>query len=243
MNIFAAIRERIGMVIAAVIGAVVLLGCGAVLVFILAPQQKLEALHIEKMPLVDAGGAEAAAVSEELLVTGRLEDNPLMDEGGFVAYKLDEWVVTLPDDDDTDSDPDGDWKTVEKVVPDLTLNVNGEIVWTLAADDATLSGPLHEDLIYSDAYDEAKYNGEWVPHGSLRLRGFFNGDLITALGKKASTGEIIPEELYAGDRVAFADSKHAAAKGLLTGGIIMMICSPVALVGGVLAALFGRRRR
>ena len=62
MNIFASIRERIGSAVGAVIGAVFMLGCGALLAFVLSPQQALEARRIDKMPLMDAGSvAEAAA--------------------------------------------------------------------------------------------------------------------------------------------------------------------------------------
>jgi len=244
MNIFRSVRERLGAAGAAVIGAVFLLGCGALMTFVLSPQQELEARRIERMPLMEAADVGSAAVGEELLITGRLDDNPLMD-GGFVAYRLDEWEVSYPDYDDSDSEPepDGDWRRVEQVVPDLNLLVGTMVVRTLAANDAKLSGPVHEELVYSDSYDEAQYNGEWVPHGSWRFKGFFNGDLVTVLGKRASAGGILPEEYYAGDRVAFADSKHEAAKGLLIGGMVMMVCAPVVLVGGVFAALFGRRRR
>ena len=243
MNIFASIRERIGSAVGAVIGAFFLLSCGAVLAFILSPQQALEARRIDKMPLMDAGSVAAAAAGEEILVTGWLADNPLMDEGSFVAYILDEWVVTLPDPDDSSDEPDGDWETVERVVPELNIEVEGEMVRTLEGDNVRLTGSLNEELIYSDDYDEAKYEGEWLPHGSLRLRGFFNGDLVSVLGKKGSVGGIIPEELYAGDRVAFADSKHDAARGMFIGGIVMMACAPLLLVGGALGALFGRRQR
>jgi hypothetical protein len=243
MNIFRAIRERIGAAIGAVIGAIFLLGCGALLVLFLSPKQAIEANRIEKMPEMGTREVEAAPSGDDVLVTGRLEDNPLMDAGGFVAYEMEEWTVTLPDPDDPEDEPEGDWETVEQLVPNLSLNVNGKILRILGSDDATLSGLLNEEIIYSEGYEEAEYDGEWVPHGSLRLRGFFNGDLVTVLGKKASAGGIIPEELYGGDRVAFADSKHRAARGLLIGGIVMMACSPVVLVGGLLSALFGRRRR
>ena len=242
MGIISSIRERIGAAIAAVIGAIALLGCGALFAFVLSPQQALEARRIERMPLMNATDVAEAPAGKEVLVTGRLADNPLMDEGGFVAYRLQEWIVTLPDPDDPDDEPSGKWETIERLVPDLTLDVNGEIVWILSANDATLSGPLHEELIYSDSYDEAQDGGEWVPHGSLRLRGFFNGDLATVLGKSASTGDIIPQELYAGDRIAFSDSKHQAARGMFIAGICMMILAPAVLVGGIAAGLLGRRR-
>ena len=72
---------------------------------------------------------------------------------------------------------------------------------------------------------------------------FIDGDLVTVLGKKASSDGVIPSELYAGDRVAFADSKQDAARGLLIGGLCVIGLAPIVLVGGALIALFGRRRR
>ena len=134
-------------------------------------------------------------------------------------------------------------KTVERVVPNLTLHVEGQTVPILRSDDACMSGPLYEELVYSNGWEEAKYDGEWLPEGSLRIRGLTNGDLVTVLGKKASSDGVLPNELYAGDRVVFADSKHRAARGLLTGGICMIGLAPAVLVGGILGAIFGRRRR
>ena len=242
MNVLASIRDRFNALIAAAIGAVLVFACGATLTFFLAPKQKLEANHIEGLPLLDSGSLASTPAGEEVLLTGRLVDNPLMDEGGFVAYRLEEWVVTLPDPDDPDDEPTGGWEEVERIVPELLLEVGGDIVRSLRADNATLSGSLHEEILYSDAYEEAKYEGVWLPHGSWRFRGLFNGDLVSVLGKKASEGGIIPDELYAGDRVAFVDSKHEAVKGLLIGGVAMMICSPLILIGGIFAAVLGRRR-
>ena len=246
MNILAALRERIRLVIGTAIGAFLSLACGALLVLVLSPQQAMLARRIERLPDLDAAAVGAAQTGRELLVTGHLQDNEIVDEGGFVAYTLEEWVVTPPTPDadgDDDGEAKGSWKTTERVVPDLTLNVEGQTVSILRTDNVRMSGPLHEELIHSDGWQEAKYDGEWLPEGSLRIRGLFNGDLVTVLGKKASSDGVIPDEMYAGDRVAFADSKHRAARGLLIGGICMIGLAPAILVGGVLGAIFGRRRR
>lgn len=68
-----------------------------------------------------------------------------------------------------------------------------------------------------------------------------DGALTTVLGQKATTGGIIPEHLFAGDRVAFETSQRQAASGLLFSGICLMILSPLVLVGGLLFVLFRRR--
>ena len=244
MNILAILRERIGAVIGAVVGSVVLLGCGLVFTLFLSPRQKLEAGRIDKMPEMDASAVAATASGEDVLFTGKLEGNPVLFDD-FVTYVMDEWDVTMPDYDseEPNPEPDGDWRTVERVVPDLKVNMDGQIVITLSANDAYQNGPLHEEIDAYVGYEEADYMGQSLGDGSLRYRGFFNGDLVTVWGKKAASEGVVPEELYAGDRVAFSESKHKAATGLLIGGICMMALSPVVLVGGLLAAIFGRRKR
>ena len=96
MNILAALRERIRLVIGTAIGAFLLLACGALLIVVLSPQQALLARRIERMPDVDAAAIRAAQAGTELLVTGHLQDNEILDKGDFVAYTLEEWVVTPP---------------------------------------------------------------------------------------------------------------------------------------------------
>jgi hypothetical protein len=152
-------------------------------------------------------------------------------------------VVTPPAPDDDGGEAKGSWKTAESRIPDLRLNVQGQTVQLLRADGATLSGSLHEEWVYSDAGLKADYDGEPLPHGSLRYQGFLNDDLVSVLGKKASTDGVIPSELYAGDRVAFADSKRSAAQGFVIGGICLSVLAPTILIAGVLGALLGRRRR
>jgi hypothetical protein len=238
-----AMGGRIRTVIGAVIGAGVILVLGAFLAFVLSPRQASLARKIERMPDMDAAAVRAAQSGADILITGQLQDNRVLDEGGFVAYTLQEWEVTPPDPDDDDDEPEGSWKTRERVVPDLELEVSGQTVQILRADGVSMSGPLHEDLVYGDGWEEAKYDGEWLPEGSLRIRGFLNGDLVTVWGKKASSGGVIPDELYAGDRVAFSGSKRRAAQGLLIAGLCMMGAAPLVLVISVLGAIFGRRRR
>ncbi len=246
MNFFARIRERLGRVVAAVLGAIALFGCGLFFSLYLAPQQKLEARRIEKLPLMDASTVAQAAPNDDIVVTGYLMDNPVvLLEDQFVAYGMEEWRVTVPeyDPDEPNQEPDGSWETVERVIPELMVDVGGEIVKSLRVEDASMNGALHEAIFESNGYYEAEYMGDSLPEGSRRVRGFYNGDLITLWGKKAASGGVIPDELYAGDRVSFEESQHAQAKGLLIAGVSMLIISPIVLVSGVLSAIFGRRQR
>jgi hypothetical protein len=244
MNILQLIRDRIAAVIGVVFFSIVLCVCGAAFTFYFAPQQALEANRISNMPQMDAGTVANAAAGTDVLVAGWLAGNaPLFDDSPFVAYVLETWDVTPPSSsDNADDEPDGDWETVERVLPDLLLDINGQTVQVLSSTSANLSGNLHEQVVRGEGVEEAQYNGEWLPEGSQRYRGFYEGDLMTVLGQKASTGGIVPEKMYAGDRVAFEQSEKDAAKGMLIAGIVMMICSPIFLVGGGLGAIFGRTR-
>ena len=246
MDFFGRIRERIGAVIATVIGSIVLLGCGLLFILFLAPRQKLEARRIEKMPIMDANIVESMKPGEDVLFTGRLQNNPEIVEGQkFIAYTLEVWDVTVPeyDPENPDGEPSGDWDLIEEQFPDLIINVDGKEVKVLSTNLVTINGPIHEILLSSDRGEQAKYDGEWLREGSQRYWGFYNGDLITVLGQKAASGGVVPDEYFAGDRVSFVESKHEAAKFMLIAGVAMIVCSPVALVGGVLTAAFGRRRR
>lgn len=241
MRILSSIRERINLVIGTGIAAIVLLGCGLVSILVLAPKQKLEAYQIERMPIMDASAVTNAPIGESVLVTGYLAGEPLPDAGDFIAYELEEWIVTPADTSTPDAEPDGDWETIQHTIPNLGLIVGEKPIELLSAAGAKLSGPMHEKLIASNDYAAAEYNGKMLSDGSLRYSGFYTGDLVTVLGKKASTGGVIPDEYYAGDRVAFVESKHSAAKGALIGGICMIGLAPMVLLGGVLAAVFKKR--
>lgn len=243
MNIFARIRERMSAAVAAVIGSILLLGCGLLFLLVLAPKQKLEANHIENLPLMDATTVVNAEPADEILITGILHGRPLPNVGSFIAYTLDEWDVTPADSEDQNDEPSGSWKEIDRQIPDLELDVDGKVVSLLQSPDAYMNGTLREEIEGSGAYLSADYGSRDLSDGSLRYRGFYDGDLATVWGEKASTGGVIPEEYFAGDRVMFVTHKHNTAKGLMIAGIVMLVCSPIALVGGVLSALFGRRRR
>lgn len=245
MNILFNIRKRFNRVVAAVMVAVFLMACGGLLAFVLSPQKALQARHIERLPDMAAQDVAAAAPGDEVLITGRLEDNPSIAEGGFVAYKREKWQVSWPTPSSQSGgqsgEPTGEWKVVEHIFPDLTVDVDGRPVDTLRTDRVTMSGPLHEQLIHAYSFREAKYNGQMLAEGSVRVRGFYDGDLVTVLGIKASAGGVVPEEMYAGDKVAFVRHKRDAARGTFLSGLCLMGMAPIVVVGGILAALIGRR--
>ena len=244
MNFLERFKDRTGGVIVSVIASIIFCCCGAVMAFYISPRQALEANRIANLPQMDAAFVIDAEPGEDLLVSGRLVDNRVsVEDTEFVAHKLERWTVTLPDEDSNSTTPTGKWSTVEFISPSLTFQVTGETFNILASEDAQFSGPLHEDVIPGEGPESASDGTEDLRDGTLRFKGFFDGDIITVLGVKASTGGIIPDQLFFGDRVEFEESEADAAKGLLFGGIFMLACAPIILIGGSLGALLGRRRR
>ncbi|HMZ07705.1 MAG TPA: hypothetical protein PK078_08805 [Anaerolineales bacterium] len=246
LNILGGLRNRASTIIAAIGGAFLMAACGAVMTFVLAPGQAIKASQIAKMPQMDAAYVSLAAPGTDILITGYLNGtapNPQLPE--FIAYYQEEWEVSeSSSSSSTPQPPSGSWRRVETVVPELALDMSGSPVPILAANNAILSGPnLHELLVPQTSAFTADYNGQKLGEGSIRYTGFFSGDLVTVLGKKSSSDGVVPEELFSGDRVAYEQYQKDSAKALLFMGIAAMACSPFVLIGGILAALFGRGRR
>lgn len=243
MNMLSNLRGRLGSIGCVLASAPLLFLCGLFIIFILVPQQKVEALRIERLPLMDADQVAAAEAGDDLLITGRLENNAVLDTGEFVAYQLDIWDVRMPSSDDSDSKPTGSWSTEMQVFPDLNLDAGGQVVLILGKERVKHGGALHEMIVEGTGASKARYDGNWLREGSQRYQGFYNGDLVTVLGVKAASSGLIPDQFFAGDRVAFEQDQHDQAKNLLYAGIAMLVFGPVVLVGGVLSAIFGKRQR
>ncbi|MBK6792010.1 MAG: hypothetical protein IPG80_05585 [Anaerolineales bacterium] len=248
-NLVGTLSNRIGGVIAAIGGAIVLAGCGALMTFVLAPGQAVKASQIAKMPQMDAQYVSAAAPGADILITGYLTGTaPNSKLPEFIAYNQEEWDVTRSTNTDgTPQPPSGSWMHVGTVVPNLSLDMNGSPVNVLSVNNAMFSGSaMHEEVVRAPSTQSqftADYQGQPLPDGSMRYTGFFNGDLVTILGKKSSGDGVIPEELFSGDRVAFEQHQKDAAKALLFMGIAAMVCSPFIAISGVFAALLGRGKR
>lgn len=240
------LRGRVGAAIAAGGVAVCFLAFGALFAFVLSPQQAVEWRRIEGLPELDAASYAATAANQEAVITGTLSDNADLTDG-LVAYVQEQWDVEPANktDDSTSNDkPEGSWDTIETNVPVLTLAINGGNVKTVAASSVTLDGNMHETAVkQGKGSEKASDNGQELPEGSTRLRGFANGDLVTVVGRKASTGDLAPDRIFGGDRVQLIENIRSSARIMFTVGIGMMICSPIVLVMGVLGALFGRRSR
>jgi len=238
-QLFSSLRRRIRSVLAIAVISVLCLLCGGLMAFGFAPAQAIQAYRISRMPVTEDGAQVAAAeTGEALLFTGVLRDNaPLLDR--FVAYSAEEWKVTMPSDDARgSSEPSGHWETAETVIPALTLELNGQPVSLQETGSVRLSGSLHVQMVRGDSPNQAEYEGELWPDGTRRYRGLFDGDLVTVLGKKSTSGGVLPEHIFGGDRLQFEGSQRQAASGLFMAGLFLMAFAPLLLIGGLLWALW-----
>jgi hypothetical protein len=243
IDLLGRLRQRMGGLLAALAGSVACCVCGAMMAFVFAPGQALRASQIAGLPQIDAAALEAAAAGETVLITGVLSGNsPLLDGYDLVAYSEEEWQVSVnTTDPDGPSTPSGRWQSLQTVVPELSLDMSGQVIQLQAATSARLSGPLHEAMILGGGALEADYMGDPLPDGTRRFKGLSDGDMTTVLGKKAASNAVAPEQLFLGDRAAFETSQRQAASGLLYSGICSMLMAPVVLIGGLLGVIFWRR--
>ena len=243
-NIFTTLQNRMSAVIAAVGASALVCLCGALMTFVLAPQQALKAYRVSRLPLMDAPYVASAAPDSEILVTGYLQGSQAApDLQDFIAYSKDRWEVSLSQEGQgTESAPSGSWRHEETVVPTLTLDMDGTPVTIHSSSYASLGGNLHETIIDGTGSLQARDGERLLRDGALRYRGFYNGDQVTVFGTKDTNGTIIPADIFAGDRASYETYQKQAAGFLFFGGIAMLVCSPVVLVLGVLGAMFGRRR-
>jgi hypothetical protein len=245
INPIAALRQRLGAVLGVFVGAFACCACGLLTTFVFAPGQAIQAGRIAGIPQMDAAAVAAAAPGDVVLLSGVLRDNPPLNPGSpLVAYTEQVWEVTVTEVED-DRSARGAWSTPPStVVPALMLDVAGTPVELQAVNAVRLSGDLLREEIVRGPEDAetATFEGERLPDGSRRYRGLTDGDLVTVLGQKAAAGGVLPEQIFAGDRVAFEASQRDSAAALLNMGICSIAMAPVVLIGGLFAVVFWRRR-
>ena len=243
-NLFAQLRNRFKAVLGSFIAAISVFACGAVMTFVLAPNQAILAYKVSRMPMMTEQSVESIAAGGDILITGYLiGDAPTPSLPEFIAYTEDTWKVTVTQDDNgNDNTPSGSWSRVQTVFPELILEMNDAPILIRASNSASLSGSLHEKVVDGNGILQADYEGQLLHDGASLYRGFASGDLITILGKKASVGGVIPEQVFGGDRVSFEEYQRNLASSYLVMGVAFMLCSPLVLVIGILAALFGPKR-
>jgi hypothetical protein len=220
---------RVGRLVFAVLCGLVFLVGGAYQAFDGSHQQTSEWSQIRDLPELDARGVAATPSDTLLAVTGILDGNAPVSPEDYVVYIQEEWLVFPCENVDCTT---GYWKEVAQTVPSLTLFVSDSKVSTLPVSQVTFGGNLSESLdprINQSPLLMADYSGQRLPDGSLRTRGLRDGDLVTVVGRKAVTGEVIPVHLIGGGHaqlVAHFSTVSRAAVWVRLSGVILMIISP-----------------
>jgi hypothetical protein len=206
LNPLLTIRERIGAAIGVLVVSSICCLLGVFMTFFLAPRQAIQANRISNLPVVSLAEIDSAATGDTLLITGVINGTPPHPEiADFVAYSGEQWVVTVPSasDSESSSEPTGSWKPIPTVVPDLSLEMEGQLVPIHAASSARLDGALRELIVPGEGELSADYEGQPVTDGTIRYHGLDNGVLTTVLGEKATDEGVTPKQIFAGDRAAF----------------------------------------
>lgn len=236
-------RNKLRGVFVAVLAAVAVFSCGAFLALVIAPRQELAWRRIDRLPRLDAAAYKALPAETEAAVTGVLRDNRTFAPYNLAAYKIEKWQVSRnAGGNGTPATPQGKWVTVDLQIPELALVVGEGVIKTAPAGNVIWGGDLREFTEPGRGEYRAVYNGESLADGTRVIRGFTNGDLVTVVGRKVSTGQLYPERLYAGAREQLVDDIRTGARGALMVGVGMMGCSPVVFGLALLAALFGRAK-
>lgn len=238
---FARIRDRIAGVIALAVLSVGMFACGAVMAFIISPQQAIEWRRLDNLPVTTAGSFDSSPEGTEMIVTGTLNGNTVFDNG-FVIYEVDEWNVERDTDSEGDVTYDGTWRSVEQQYPQLTMLLDGSPVTILPVSNLRLFGALQENIVDGDGQYSDSHNGQTLRDGARRTRGVADGALVTVLGIKTSSGGISPDRLFVGDRTQMIEALQDQARGLFIGGIGAMICAPVFFILGVVGVVLGRKK-
>src|SRR5438046_2696990 len=123
MNLLQGVGNRIGAVVGAVIAAIFMLLCGAILAFVVSPGQALEWRRIQNLPELDANGVAALPAGQDLAVTGHLSGNEALTGDGLVLYSREKWTVKQSS-NENDNTPHGTWETVEEKFPDLSVDMS-----------------------------------------------------------------------------------------------------------------------
>jgi len=211
--------------------ALCFLAFGAALVFYFGPQLAQETQRIGDLTELDVASFRATPADQDVLITGVLEDNRKRTSDGLVAYARERWDVEY----DSEDGYEGSWKTIETVLPELTVSVDGGQVRTVSVESATMGGHRHSQIV---EYGGGKQKANGIPEGSIRVIGYKNEDQITIVGQKTAKGHLLPDRLHGGDRAHLLKELETGLWFTSICGVGMILVAPAIL----LSALLGRAR-
>jgi hypothetical protein len=202
-----------------------LLAVGAYIILIQSPKQEREWRRIEAFQELDKARYAAVPPGEQVVLTGRLQDNSTRTRYELVAFEVHEWDVSTDD----EGDESGSWRTLEVNVPALVLSIQGGVIKTIAA-TPSMGGEMHEFIEPTYSRTTATYKNRSLSDGSIRVRGFRNRDLVTVVGRKTADGDLQPERLHGGDRPSLVAVLRGNVLALRILGGVLMLIGVVALV-------------
>ena len=178
-----------------------------------------EAAAIDKLPQLDAQSLENTISGTTVVVTGALEANDgVADVGGLVIYVEEIWKIRYNDSEGSEG-WEGNWDFLNVIVPDCTFSITGGTVLINTVQEVVIDRTYHE---YKYFVPRVSREVEGIKEGSVRRRGFKDGDLITIIGSKDPTG-VIPSRIFGGDRAAMEQYLAYQVAGLRTTGIIFSL--------------------
>lgn len=216
----------------------VFLGVGLLFALVISGNTREEATKIEGLPGQQYAEFVGLYPGAEVAVTGMLLNNPVLSDNpvaGYelVAYEIDEWNVT-GDDNNT-----GNWTSKLRNIPLLSMQFEDLILPIHAEQNRpNLSGSLHT-FIEEETYDNdwARYNGNRLYEGSLRIQGLRNSDLVTVVGDKADDGGIIPDRIHNGTHTDLVEYLREGVQIMQIVGGVFVVIGAVVLIGTAVYAL------
>lgn len=230
--------RQVSFAVIAVIGGILMLCfCGAGLACSVgfAPLLSDEADKIENLPTTTDVRA-----GTEVALTGTLSDNPAItsdpDVPNIGSYEVVAYQVETAQ---TSTSRSGGrtrtslrWETDRTVVNTLTMEVEGRAVTFVGEEGITLNGDM---LTFNEDGTQSA--------GSKRVRGFRNGDLVTIVATRTSSGDFSASQLYGGTRDGLvSDTRTVSAIMRYAGYCLLGIGAAIGL-GLLVAGYFLLRTR
>ncbi len=213
-------RFNAGSLSLAVILVSAFLFVGGYLTFVVYPENIKEMNHFAEIPWMTFDQFKTVGLNQDSLIQGNLSDNKVVGKNALVAYVVQRWDVTYDDEEDA---YEGRWETISSNWPKLTVTIPRGKVRTGSGVPSRLMGSMHEYVTVRKQGPSAEYNDELLPHGSERIRGVKNRDLVTVVGEKFADDGIKAEYFYYGSRESFLKALKLNAGIMRIFGIVLFV--------------------
>lgn len=212
-------KQRHGAVAFTLIIVLVFICLGGYMAFVVYPKKTLDLKRIADIPWLTIEQFKAVSLNGESLIEGTLSGNKIVGENNLAAYVIERWEVEFDDDEE---EYEGRWIRISENWPNLTVVIPRGKVGTTTGVPSRLRGRLHEYIAFKNQGPAAEYGEELLSHGSERIRGVKNQDLVTIVGEKIAGNIIRPEYFYFGSRYDFLKLLSLNARVIQVIGLAMI---------------------